>query len=478
MTRLLALLLGVVLASGAAAAPEWLIAPPGAPEAPRAGPRLPGGAGVPGTAPDPARVFAVRPGPVIADRLWPPGDVTAWPWEADPTATGAIWGFFAERPPLPEDPTFPFPQPFELVRALLQQQERIGLGDVKAYQTLSDTLERTAGQIAAMPPEVWAVRRNGRALAVFVAIGGDPSTAERLLADGTDLGLPADLLEGLVAYGRGEMDAATRLLRSIDPGALQPILGGHVALVRAALATRVKSDDAAALFDIARELLPGTLVEEAALRHGAVHAGRSGDFQRFRRLSGLYVRRFHRSVFFGDMQQQAAMVMLQLTTARAKGRFDEIRTLIDEFEPTYRRDIYLLLARRGLIGGDPEIAVVAGEVATPLAADDDVSRARADLYLGTAEMLNGRVHSARRRLDAIREEALPDRDRPMLAASRSFARRLLTQADVGSDDDQALIDETKRRASLPDPFASVVSAQADQVAAAALDVLKEASHVP
>ena len=80
-------------------------------------------------------------------------------------------------------------------------------------------------------------------------------------------------MRAAMAYGENRNAEAMELLAEIDPRSLDASIAGHVALVRRSWRRRRIADKALALVGEARLLAPGTMIEEAALRH-EVRSGR------------------------------------------------------------------------------------------------------------------------------------------------------------------------------------------------------------
>ncbi|WP_075218134.1 hypothetical protein [Mongoliimonas terrestris] len=412
-----------------------------------------------------------------ADLVWPT-------LELDLTATGSTWSLLsgeaapAEAATEPE-PSYPFPQPYQLIRRVLWMQERTAHGDAAAYQTVPAALEAFGLALKGMPPQIWKDARNARAVAAYMMAGGAAEPVKALLAAGVTLDLPEGLLDGLFASADGRYEDARADLAEVPMAGLPPLFAGQLALARATLSALAEVDegaplDAAALYDTARLSVPGSLIEEAALRHGAIHAGRQQRYDRFRVLAQLYIRRFGGSLFFGEFQQQAAVIVLQLDTNAVESHLDEIGGVTLGFDPVFRRDLYLLLSRRALIAGNIGIARAAGDVALDLVGEDPPSRARALLYHGAALMLSGTMDAARRSLEAVDMDVLPTRDHDLRAAVLALSVPLFSHKDAGHDGDTALLAAAHARMKHADPFHSAVPDRLAAAVTAATDTLKEA----
>ena len=143
-----------------------------------------------------------------------------------------------------------------------------------------------------------AIRNNLRALAVLLLSGANPNFVES-----QTLNLQMDdnmrnLITGALSYARADREGAAKFLAKVEVKALPPSLAGRVALVRSIIGA---SDNAVRAIDdlyTARELMPGTLVEEASLRRCVAFAGRLADKQRLRFCSERYIRRFPKISLF------------------------------------------------------------------------------------------------------------------------------------------------------------------------------------
>src|SRR5690606_16025743 len=121
-------------------------------------------------------------------------------------------------------------------------------------------------RLRAAPEEDYRDPRNFNALLVYAMSGGNPATIEKII---TRLDLPeqqAGLGAAILGYVRGRPNEADQALENIEPLSEAPGLGAFLALIKGSVASADDPATAVRLFDQARLLAPGTLVEEAALR--------------------------------------------------------------------------------------------------------------------------------------------------------------------------------------------------------------------
>src|SRR5262249_9191434 len=144
--------------------------------------------------------------------------------------------------------------------------------------------------------------RNGEAIVVYLLSGGAPQIVRKLPRE--RINVDGRLFNGALAYVEGRQGAARELLKDVHPRAIPQSPGGPGGLVQGALLASADASVAIERLDDARLLLPGTLVEEAALRREILLVGQAGDFDKFEFLTQSYIRRYRHSVYAGDFWQR------------------------------------------------------------------------------------------------------------------------------------------------------------------------------
>ncbi|MEN3375064.1 MAG: chemotaxis protein MotC, partial [Hyphomicrobiales bacterium] len=250
--------------------------------------------------------------------------------------TGAVRAENSE--PAPNDAS-----PVALVRSLQILQEQIANGSVAAHAAQSALLERIETRFAQAPPETWQDPRNARAAVVYLLGGGKPATIRALLSYEKPPAIEDRLIKGALAYVEGHEDEAQDLLRTVDVRRLPPSLGGPVALVQSALIVRQDVAAAMALLDEARLLMPGTLVEEAALRREIFLAGQIDNADKFETLAIQYIRRFRHSIYAGNFREHLAVALTRFSFAQNSDMFSRVQRILEQLDPVSRRNLYLMV---------------------------------------------------------------------------------------------------------------------------------------
>lgn len=356
-------------------------------------------------------------------------------------------------------------QPFQMVRSLQLVQDRIAAGDHAALPMQKKLLEMIDQRFRSATAEDFQDKRNYRAVLVYGMSGGNPATLKRVLSD-LDLKLPpadARIGNGILGYVTGQPGKAKAALADAKPLSFAPELGSFVALVKGSLVAIEDPKAAMPLFDQARLLAPGTLVEEAALRRSVALSTTLADPARFLRGSDQYVRRYLRSPY---ASQFADAFVAGVIALHASLKLEEIGAITALMSPEQEKVIYLRIARRAVIEGLTELSAYASQKAEgvdPALAEEDP---RALLYASLASITSADVPDILQKLDRIDRSKLTASDRGLLDAVRAVAAEVASPvpSDIAAKPDvsRTLEDATPpNSADHPDADASQPSPQPD-----------------
>ena len=313
------------------------------------------------------------------------------------------------------------PQPYETVRALEALQDRIAGGDAASQAAHARAVQRAARVFVKAKAEVWADKRNARALVLYLFSGGDAKT----VADAVPIGVIApsvsDLYAGALAYGVGDDATAREKLMGIDPKVQPGGLGGHLALIQATLAANADKAKAVGLLDLARLLAPGTLVEEAALRKEMSLIGATGDLDKFSLLTRRYLGAFARSSYAQNFRELVARTATELGSDETPGADQRLARLMTGLDPAERRRLYLAIAHAAALAGRMTMATYAGSEARKLARPGDQDLARATIYYGAAAIVGDSYDEVRRQLTDIPIDRLGAGDRALRDSALAVA---------------------------------------------------------
>lgn len=315
--------------------------------------------------------------------------------------------------------------PIELVRTLQAMQDQIAGGSTDAHIAQRALLAHIDGQLMEQEMQVWRESKNVRAAVVFVLSGGRPSILRKIVSLDTLEKSDEALVKGALAYVEGREAEARRILNEVDVHLLPPVLSGQIALVQSALIVRDDPAKAVALLDYVRLQLPGTLVEEAALRREIFVVSQLKDVNKFEALARQYLHRFRRSVYGGNFRQRFAAALTRLEFAKDETKFARLVSMLSELEPEGQRELYLLVARAAIDQGQTKAAILASEKAYEMAATDKVGATRARLYKAAASIVTVKgFDSGFEELQKIDKGSLPPNDAVLLDTALTTASQI------------------------------------------------------
>ena len=305
-------------------------------------------------------------------------------------------------------------QPYEMIRSLQGLQEQIAQGNSHAINAQRALLADMDAAFLRLPAATWQEPRNARAAVVHLLSGGHPRVMRFLLALEPAPNVDRRLMEASLAYIEGREDDMATLLEDVDPLDLPPALGGHVALVKAAPYIRTDPARAMELLQVASLLMPGTLVEEAALRREVFVAGMMTDVDRFRVLSIRYLRRFRSSVYAGDFRRRFALALDTLGFVKSEDKFALLNPVLHEFDADSRRGLYLRLARSALLAGHLNVARKATAEALTLAVAGTKEHEILKIYLAATRLDPEMITANRDLLWSVDKQMLSAQDLAVL----------------------------------------------------------------
>lgn len=323
-------------------------------------------------------------------------------------------------PVVPLDPS----GPVALARSVQALQDRVAMGDKDAHLAQRRVLAEVSAAMLQMDDAVWLQSKNLRAAVTVVLSGGDPRLLRKIIAHKEPQGIDGALVKGALAHVEGRRRDAVDALKDIDVRELDASIAGHIALTQSMLVEKDEIAKSLALLDLARLLSPGTLVEEAALRRGAVTASAAGKFDKFETLCSEYLRRFPRSVYAQSFRRQLAKALLNETYGNDPTRRKNIETVLAEMPREDSKEVYLAIAEEGISSGAVELTRFAVRSVTPGLAPDSPERERARLYDSAALVATEEMSQGVENLNSIDKQKLTDPEVELVDAALAVAEEV------------------------------------------------------
>ena len=264
--------------------------------------------------------------------------------------------------------------------------------------------------------------RNLRAIAVYLFSGGNPNIAEKQL---TPLKIePRDkaLLDGALAYARGEKARAVKYLGEVDLGSLPPTLAGRVALVKAILTSAEDLKAALLLLGTARALMPGTLVEEGALRRCVSFAGKLPDIEQLEHCASSYIRRFPKSIYWQEFEDSFTLSLIEMDYLKAGGTKPQLDSILEDLPPAGHRKMLLMISKAAVGHGRHSLAISSAQSARELSLAGSAEMTRSNLYEGAVMIVGEDFESGKTKLEKIDKSLLDPIDRLLLEKALELTR--------------------------------------------------------
>lgn len=311
-------------------------------------------------------------------------------------------------------------QAFQLVRSLQIVQDRLASGDHAALPMQRKLLELIDKRLRETGQDSYDDPRNFRALMVYAMSGGNPETVETVLARLVLDERQRSAGDGILAYLKGDIATARSILAGADSLSLPNEVGAFLALVKGSVSAAEEPAMALKLFDRARLLGPGTLVEEAALRRSIDLAATTGDAARFMLASTQYVTRYLRSPYASQFADSFVSGVIALHASIDIETIGDITTMMDAEQ---EQAIFLRIARRAGIEGLSELSTFAATKAQRLP-DSRSDDPRALLYASLSAVTTGTAEDIREKLAHIDRNQLSQGDRQLFDAVTAVADKL------------------------------------------------------
>ncbi|QGM97904.1 hypothetical protein [Methylocystis parvus] len=320
----------------------------------------------------------------------------------------------------------------EMVRDLNALQNRMAMGDIAARDEAARQFDRIEKATFAAEPDFLREERDARSAVIYLLCGGGAGGLRAIFEAKRANEILAPLLDVSLRYAEGDAGALQTLLQ-FDPRRYPAGLGGHLALVQAGGLIGSDNGRAIALLDLARLLLPGSLVEEAALRReiSILDPVRESDKLGLLavRYAAIYASSPFARQFWGLLPNMARGASVSSLFA---SRFSLV---LDKAPAPDRTAAYLALARRALLAGKFPDAGKAVETAERGDLDDRAKR-RVEIYRSALSVLEEKRSVAA--LRDIETKGLPTEDVQLVqlvaSVGEKLARPIEKKAPVGGSD--------------------------------------------
>lgn len=322
----------------------------------------------------------------------------------------------------------------DAARTLEKIQDATASGDNAAVELQSKLIVQMGTDLTNAKQSDLQDERNLRAVAIYLFSGGNPNVAERRLIPLKVEPENKVLLDGALAYARGDKVGATKFLGNVDLASLPPTLAGRVALVKAILTSAEDLKAALLLLGTARAFMPGTLVEEGALRRCITFAGKLPDTEQLEHCASAYIRRFPKSIYWKDFEESFTLSLIEMDYLKAGGTMPRLNIILKDLPPADTREMLLMISQAAVSHGRHALATSSAQSAGELSRTGSAEMARSNLYEGAILIAGEGYEAGRTKLEKIDTSLLAPGDRLLLEKALELSRQIGQRPDLAEEE--------------------------------------------
>jgi chemotaxis protein MotC len=208
----------------------------------------------------------------------------------------------------------------EAVRQMNSLQTRMAKGEKDAPKALKSVMLRVPDIVSKIDATKISALEI-QSVALYVLSGGNPLVIEPLLKSEALLADHKLLLTGVMSYATADFAKASEALIPLDPKRFETMLSAQLSVAQAQLATNAAHSENIKRLAFAADVMPGTLIEEAATRRIIPYLVGAGDASGLSYWTQRYLRRFSDSLYYLDFE--VSLVNGLATMLAEKSALDE-----------------------------------------------------------------------------------------------------------------------------------------------------------
>jgi chemotaxis protein MotC len=305
---------------------------------------------------------------------------------------------------------------YKMVRSLQNVQDSIARGDQGAVEMQRFMLGEIDKRLRNIAPSDFDDERNVDAAMLYAMSGGNPVTLDLLVSRDARGNFDTRVTNALLMYLTGKGSMATKSLDETVPEYKTTAIGPYLALISANSIMQKSPEKALQYFDWARLVLPGTIVEEAALRRSLLITTKSNDLEKSLVIARRYISRFPQSPYAAQVADQ---IVALVNSHVGKISDEQIAEVLAGLDVKRRQEVYLRIARVATLSGADELARSSAENAIKLSENsDDTQMKLGKLYLGLSTISTGDIEKAKSAFADVPPEVLGPAEKRLMDAGQ------------------------------------------------------------
>jgi chemotaxis protein MotC len=261
------------------------------------------------------------------------------------------------------------------------------------------------------------------AIAVYLLSGGQPGPIQDVLKKARMSKKQRTLIQGSIAYVKGDSSEASALLAPLNPKIFPAFLAGHLAMVQSSFTGSLTPSERRSKLNFVINLLHGTLMEEAALRRLVKLSADSLDAHSFLKASDRYIRHFPRSLYGNEFISDLLSGLIRFEVQNKPIKFYELDRVLVKLDATRRRKFLENLARIAISKGLRGLCQSAAGRARRIASEGSPDSTRATLYYRACGVVD-QSEAVIGNLESLDTSSLSNSDQLLHQMAKHFASQL------------------------------------------------------
>lgn len=218
------------------------------------------------------------------------------------------------------------------MREISELQARLAQGAKGSQKDLKNSMQQAEAVFTASDVSL-ASTEEVQLLVQYILSGGNPAAATKALKQSALTAQQKDLIQGVLSYAKADLVKAKEKLLPIDARQFGTELSAHLTLVQVQLDENSDVEKNLDRLTYAANILPGTLIEEAAIRRMLPLLNKSKKSDRLLYWVLRYQRRFSRSLYYQDFENSLINSLVESSKTDAPIDQDVLAELFAKADP-------------------------------------------------------------------------------------------------------------------------------------------------
>jgi chemotaxis protein MotC len=321
----------------------------------------------------------------------------------------------------------------DTMRTIERLQDEVVAGDADAPKLSRQLMVQFETDLNATKIDQLSNSSNVFAVVKYLLSGGNPAAIEREYQNTKLEPEFTDLFDGALAYAYGDTEKASTKLASVKVEELPLDVGGRLLLIQAILVSQHDMENALSLLEKASTSMPGTIVDEAALRRCSAIAAKLNNFKKFDVCASKMIRDFQHSPYWKEFSTTFISYVTNFKEEMDHAFSNWLIPILLDLPVALQSEIYLAISKQSVETGNFVLASLCASRATILSHEATPDFNRGMLYSGASFIGLKQNDLAAVRLGQVNASLLNDDDALLLKKAQDMLEQIKAKAIENND---------------------------------------------